>query len=142
MVAPYHGVNCQEIPAAGCSVNRAPELRDTGAVVRLNAVTSRDRHRVVQDVHHALLTAGVTVTDFHQFSNVSISLTIEAGYSAAKELQAALAASGLLLSRSSTAELDCALSAVEPGHTLVGTIQITFFHEEPDLRIPTPAVPG
>ena len=110
--------------------------------LRLNLVSSRERHSVVQELHAQLLAAGASVTDFQQFSNVSVCLTLEFEQHLATRVAEAIRSSGLHLTKSSLRDLDHAAAAANPNGMVESSLQITFVHNDPDLRIPVPAVPG
>lgn len=84
-------------------------------------------------MHDVLTAVGASVTDFTQFSNISVCTTFEVRGSRISELESHLKAAGLSFTPSGIAEGDVPIP---------GTLQITFFHSDPDLRIPLPAVPG
>ena len=116
--------------------------------LRLNGITRRDRHEMISRVKEAVLRSGGFVVDFHMFSNVSLCLNFEIAAAKIQRLEVELEATGLQLteeSRRSLAErheraeqLDEADGASE----VAGTIQMTFIHDEPDLRIEVPPIPG
>ena len=84
-------------------------------------------------VHDVLTAVGASVTDFTQFSNLSVCITFELLGTRLRELESNLRAAGLSFKASEAGECDAEIAA---------QLQITFFHSEPDLRIKQPAVPG
>jgi hypothetical protein len=116
--------------------------------LRLNAVTRRDRHEMISRVTEAVLKGGGFVVDFHMFSNRSICLNFEVAAGKLGRLNVALEETGLGLTEESRARLAEwgeraeQLSAEEGASEVTGTLEITFIHDEPDLRIAVPPIPG
>ncbi len=108
--------------------------------LRLNGITRVDRLAMTCRLRQAITDSGGFITDFRQFSNKSICLNFEIESSHVARLHAALLATDLQLS----AETEESLESLEgeQGAEVAGTLQATFVHDEPDLRIPVPAVPG
>jgi hypothetical protein len=74
------------------------------------------------------------------FSNVSINLSFEIPASRIGSLRDALELMDLHLSTSSLESI--AHRSDEPSGDIAGSLHITFIHNEPDLRIRVPAIPG
>jgi hypothetical protein len=116
--------------------------------LHINASTSRDRHAVVEELERLLGEVGAWITDCHPFSNVSLNVSFEISGSAAAGALAAgfwesrLQQAGLQVSAACLAALRETIARCAPDAALGGTVQITFFHQERDLRIPVPAIPG
>lgn len=103
---------------------------------------------MISKVKEAILRSGGFVVDFHMFSNLSICLNFEIDAAKICSLRAALAETQLQLteqSRQLLAEL-CEEAKQRAGDgrasEVAGSIQITFVHDEPDLRIEVPPIPG
>jgi len=109
------------------------------AVLTLQAHTAAPRHECTRRAADAIQAAGGFVTDVRQFSNAALMLRFEVPATALPAMGAGLAAAGVGLDAVSESALaDRALS----GGEVDGTLHLRFYHGEPDLRIPTPAVPG
>ena len=116
------------------------------ALIRLAAVTRNNRVEMIERVREAFLAVGAWITDFHEFSNVSLCINFEIPSRKIPNLSAALRAVGLEI----TQELQSALSNCSPSSSTneasdpdaAGTLQITFIHNDPDLIIPIPPIPG
>ena len=117
------------------------------ALLRLIAFTRETRTEMIARVREAFSASGGWITDFHEFSNVSLCLNFEIPSQKTRELCSALRATGLDL----TQEDQLVPSAASSSHPAtsdlaasdsVGTLQITFIHNEPDLIIPVPSIPG
>ena len=108
--------------------------------LRLNGITRVDRLEMTQRLRQAIIDSRGFITDYRQFSNKSICITFEIGSSHIGKLRAALPATGLKLGT----ETEQALESFERARNtrVEGTLHVTFVHDEPDLRIPVPAVPG
>ena len=108
----------------------------------INAVTSAERQRVIDAIAAAVSELGGWIDDVHLFSNISVAIRSFLPPDRVQPFGERLAALGLKLSDS--AQRDLAACAAVPGSAaeLFCTVQITFFHSEPDLRRPVPSVPG
>jgi hypothetical protein len=107
------------------------------AIVMLSAVTRVERKAATSIVFDTVNRLGGWIDDVHMYSNLmnTIRLTLPAGAFAG--LLAALAEAGI---------------AVDPPEGLgeirdaaaerMATLQLTFIHDEPDLKRDVPAVPG
>ena len=116
--------------------------------LRLNGITRCDRHEMIARVEEAVLKAGGFIVDFQMFSNLSICLNFEIAAGRIGDLAGALDATELGLTEASRERLaDCSkraeqLSAEDGASEIEGTLEITFIHNEPDLRIEAPPIPG
>lgn len=113
----------------------------------INGVTSLERHSVIVAVASIIGKADGAILDHHQFSNKAISIDFEMASRGLAELPGQLEGAGLRLADESLAAIKQAIlenqSRLEGAPVEVaGSIQITFFHHEPDLRLEVPAVPG
>lgn len=115
-------------------------------LLRLNATTKASRHSMIEAVKDVIAASGGWILDFKQFSNLSATIRFE------------LPQENLMAFRDALRKIDLQVS--EPGLLAIGelaeqgtapaelptdldaTLQITFIHNEPDLRIPVPMIPG
>lgn len=105
--------------------------------IYLSAGTHDPRHAVTTRLLDALGRVGV-VEDARQHSNKEIALRLSLAAGAMAALRDAFAELPLRLSRASAEEL-----ASAPDDEAVSVwLVVTFVHDEPDLRITAPAVPG
>ena len=115
--------------------------------LRLNAITRLDRHLMISRAKEAIAEHG-SILDFHLFANRSICFNFELGVEKITKLHDSLQGAGLKLSaeserlltncREGLAQLDEKSRTSE----VTGTLEITFIHDEPDLRIEVPPIPG
>jgi hypothetical protein len=114
--------------------------------IRINAFTRADRNEVILLASEAINSSGGWVIDSKLFSNVSINLSFEIELKNIRRLNQALKDIDIRLTEKSRAALDelgeRASNANEPAADVAGTLQITFIHNEPDLRIEIPPIPG
>lgn len=109
--------------------------------LKINASTRTDRNLITSHAKEAILQSGGWVLDFTLFSNISICINFEIASARMDELRAKLNQLDLRLGRQSQQALkNCRDKPVEGDIT--GTLQITFIHDEPDLRRDIPAIPG
>ncbi len=114
-----------------------------GSQLLLSAVTAHPRHSVVPALSTALNDLG-WVVGFHQFSNTALAVHFELPVNSLSCLVTTLTALPLHLSSDSLGAIRD-FAAKDPStmpDPLPGSINVTFVHSEPDLRIPVPAVPG
>ena len=105
--------------------------------LELHGFARGDRHSAVARIRFALTGGGACITAHQQFSNVSLCIGIEIDGARLPALASELRAAGVALD----ARSEAALAAAAPGEWR-GSLQITFVHDEPDLPVPPPAVPG
>ena len=105
--------------------------------VMLQAVTRADRRETIARVRDAMQAGGANITDFHPFSNTAVNITFEIEGTNTRRLREELSAIGLTFDGSGLEEL-----RLNHPSEVVGTLHITFVHNEPDLRIPVPPIPG
>ncbi len=117
--------------------------------LRLNGFTRDDRHEMISRVGRAFAESNASILDFKMFSNVSLNILFELPARRIGELADALSATGLRLSAESRELLVKGREryAAEPAASstskeIAGSLQITFIHHEPDLRIEVPPIPG
>lgn len=112
--------------------------------LRLDGFTKAERIRMTDDVSEAINQAGAWITDFHQYSNILICINFQVPVVKLEKLAAMLQETGLQLSQESLEQLRSAHDSMPKALELelVGTLQITFVHNEPDLLRDIPAVPG
>lgn len=105
---------------------------------QLQTATRIDRHTATEAVDRAVRAAGGWITDFRQFSNFAVVLELQIAPAAMPVLYAELEAAGLRLSPA-IGEL---IVPSEQSEDIVGTLRLEFVHDEPDLKLVVPAVPG
>ena len=113
--------------------------------LRINGLTRADRHQTLSALRDALAGSGGWVTDFKLFSNHSACINFEIPARHVRALSASLAALDLRLSEASLTAL-AAFGAddapVDDASEVSGTLQVSFIHNDPDLRIEVPPIPG
>jgi hypothetical protein len=110
--------------------------------LRLDGFTKAERIQMTDRVSEAINQAGAWITDFHLYSNILICINIEVPIANLDRLAESLQETGLHLSQESLDQLIPANKSTPKETELVGTLQITFVHNEPDLLREIPAVPG
>jgi len=105
---------------------------------QLRGFTRVERLRCVGLVRDAIVGSNGWVTDFHEFSNLSICIEFELPASFLPALAGALAAAEVRLS----AESEAMLREAGGGEQAECTLQVLFIHDEPDMRRTVLAVPG
>jgi hypothetical protein len=117
-------------------------------LLRINAVTRANREEIIARVRNAMTVSGAWVLDVKLFSNVSACFSFEIPGNHLGKLREALAATELRVIKESDDSLSrlVDLHALDAGSLhvpdIAGTLQITFVHGEPDLRIEVPKIPG
>ena len=95
---------------------------------------------MISRARSAITDHGGWILDAKLFSNVSINLSFEIPASRIGSLLDALELIELHLSTSSLESI--AQRGDENSGDIAASLQITFIHNEPDLRIQVPAIPG
>lgn len=101
---------------------------------RINATTHRERYEITNLVLDAVSSNNGFVLDSHLYSNISTVLNIEIAAEALDSLVSELEGLGL--------NVKCESPAGAIVGKLLGTLQITFVHNDPDIRHEVPMVPG
>ena len=101
---------------------------------RINATTHRERSAVTKDVQDVLAACNGYVLDSHLYSNISTVLNIEIPASAIDALIKELEALELRIKSERPRDVN--------DQVVRGTLQITFVHNDPDIRHEVPMVPG
>lgn len=115
--------------------------------IRLDGHSTVERNAVISEVKGAINRAG-SLVDFKLFSNSAISLSFELARGAAERLRSGLWQTQVVFDRDSKRTLDelveemADLRQAEREQNILGTMHITFLHDEPDLRREVPKVPG
>ena len=110
--------------------------------------TRSERQEAVSRVKEAIQLSGGWILDFKFFSNASIFISFEIPLTGVEKLFSLLVAGEIHLDRASEELLAGFDQAREQPSDrsfpaeLAGTLQLTFIHNEPDLRIDVPAIPG
>ena len=119
--------------------------------LRLNGFTRDERHEMIARVQRAFAESNGSIIDFKMFSNVSLNILFELPARRIGELANALSATGLRLSAESRELLvdwqkrygeDATADSAFVQTEVAGSLQITFLHHEPDLRLEVPPIPG
>lgn len=103
---------------------------------------------MISRVKEAISKSGGFILDFQMFSNLSICLNFELAVGKIDRLSDALKATGMQLSEESHHLLANCCKGLEQldektrASEVTGTLAITFIHNEPDLRIEVPPIPG
>lgn len=100
--------------------------------LHLQGSTRVERHAVVDMVEEAIRVTGGWILDFHQYSNISLVLEVEIPPRRLPELVGLLQAGGVCFRPAPE------LSAADADSAVLGTLQVTFIHDEGDLHVATP----
>ncbi|MGE5403886.1 MAG: hypothetical protein ACM3PP_03005 [Candidatus Saccharibacteria bacterium] len=106
--------------------------------VRLQASTTQERHTVINQVREAITHSGGIILDFKMFSNRSINFVFEISPSDVDKLYRILQEIELKLWQDRNDLPIISDDAAVKAKDLHGTLQITFIHGDPDLRIEVP----
>ncbi len=87
----------------------------------------------------AFQTARADLIDFQMFSNAAINIRFEVAGKHLAKLGKALAATQISLDKESEESM---ARGGETDEIVNGSLNVAFIHNDPDLRIPVPAIPG
>lgn len=109
----------------------------------ISGVTKSDRHQVTADVNDAISTTGGWVVDHTLFSNVAINIRFSLPSQKLDEFKDRVIEASVRLDDDSLTEIRMTAEqhASKPAD-VTASLNITFIHNEPDLRREIPAVPG
>jgi hypothetical protein len=102
--------------------------------------TREDRHSITTAASDAVDESGGWVLDFKQFSNLAICLTLELPPAGFIQLRRKLAV--LKVTMEQPTEEEISLTQVQDEREISCSLRIGFIHDDPDIRIHIPAVPG
>ncbi len=102
---------------------------------------------MISRVKDAILRGGGYILDFHMFSNTAICINFEVSVGNIEKLSSSLTREAFLNQKSHDLLADCCNQLAQLGERpkaadVMGTLNITFIHNEPDLRIEVPPIPG
>jgi len=109
----------------------------------LQGLTRVDRLTAMTRLEEAIGQANGWLLDFHLFSNLAAAFHLEVPPHRLPQLLVALEEAGFSIDvPEAGADLSDSLSTDEEAGEVAVTLQITFLHDEPDLRRESPAIPG
>lgn len=127
-----------------------PTLRDDESsrsmsekFLMMSGITKEDRHQVTADVNNAISTSGGWIVDHTLFSNIAIAIRFSLPSERLDDFRHRVIAAGVRLDDESLLNIQ----AMVEGHMsspvdLTASLNITFIHDEPDLRREIPSAPG
>lgn len=118
-----------------------PVILNRPGFLQLNGFTRVERLASASRLRDAIVESRGWVTDFHQFSNLSICIQFEIPIEHLPLLAESLLAAGVKLNPSSESVLFSVGPEMASGQ-IQCTLQVLFIHNEPDLRRKVLAVPG
>ncbi len=109
----------------------------------MSGVTKADRHQVTVDVNDAISAAGGWVVDHTLFSNIAITIQFSLPSLSLNDFRNSVVAANVKLDDDSIARIKSMVGKHAPKPLdIAASLNITFIHNEPDLRREVPAVPG
>lgn len=106
----------------------------------LSGMTRRNRHEVISGLATLVPSAGGWIVDHALFSNVAATIRSEVPSAGLARFATGLAELDVSLDAESVEALSGA-AGEENGDRML-SLNLTFVHDEPDLKHPVPAVPG
>jgi hypothetical protein len=110
--------------------------------LRINGLTRENRHEVLSHVKQAVSDGNGWITNFYQYSNLSVCINFEIELKNVAKLNKEIRKTNLLISDETEKAFAELMMMPESSEEIFGTIQIGFVHDEPDLRIECPPIPG
>jgi hypothetical protein len=118
-----------------------PDKRNMPHLLQLSGFTRADRLRSVALVRDAINDTNGWITDFHEYSNLSICIAFEIPEASLPALTVSLAAASISFD-SRTERTGQRLQIGTAGEPVQCTLKVLFIHDEPDMRRTVLAVPG
>jgi hypothetical protein len=115
--------------------------------LQLYGITRVNRNEMIWRVKEAILKGDAYILDFHMFSNKAVCINFEVAVGDIQKLYSALRQEAFLDQESHCLLGECCNQLPQLGESaraknVTGTLNITFIHNEPDLRIEVPPIPG
>ncbi|MGE5702384.1 MAG: hypothetical protein ACM32O_07640 [Clostridia bacterium] len=113
-------------------------------LLMINAVTKHERHAVISQINDALSASGAWIENFNMYSNKSIAILFGISIRDVSRLHHALKRTEITLYEESEqllreTDLRQQQLADAAAVDLYGTVQVTFVHDEPDVKRHVPA---
>jgi hypothetical protein len=109
--------------------------------IQLQGKTGKERHEITAAASDAVVAAGGYILDYNQFSNKAVCFTLELPSAGFAKLRMLLEQLGVDVI-SATSNEATFLSKAASDEMIPGSLRIDFYHNEPELRLTIPAVPG
>ncbi len=108
--------------------------------LNLSGITAIERHQAISAASDAITAGGGWIIDHTLFSNMMATIRFSLPPDGQGILQKQIEAADIHLDADSSA----ALNQISPStqDEILGALNLTFVHHEPDLRMEIPAVPG
>ncbi len=110
-------------------------------LIRLTAVTRADRNGIISEVSDSVAAVGGWIDDVNFFSNISVVLRFVIPSASGPALALRFADQPLQVDTEGLNSLN-ALLTHRPEKEIICSLQMTFFHGDPDLRRHVASVPG
>lgn len=109
----------------------------------MSGVSRANRHQVTANINDAISATGGWVINHTLFSNITITIQCSLPAKRLDEFRDQVITAGVRLDDDSIAKCQAMVTkhAAEP-IDITASLNITFIHDEPDLRREVPAVPG
>lgn len=115
-------------------------------MIYLAGITKNDRQGMITFIKEVIDQSGGWISNFTLFSNISMGVDFIIPAERSSSLLAALEKSGLQFNESGRRDLEeqenLQDQSSETGSEVTVRMNVTFVHDDPDLRIPIPAIPG
>ncbi|TDL76096.1 hypothetical protein [Peribacillus frigoritolerans] len=113
--------------------------------IRLKGFTKENRHEMIDYTVRSISNCSGWVTNHTMYSNKIIVINFEIEVKGVKDLLSLLNSNGIsLFDESIKIAKDFPENLVEANKDkeIMGSVNITFINDEPDIRIPVPPIPG
>lgn len=112
-------------------------------ILRINGSTKQDRLQVIDELNKALTASGGWTLDYKMFSNASINILFEISLRDVSKLLLELKMINVRITDQSISLLEEVSQSQAPLsegeiYDITGTLQVTFIHNEPDIKNPVP----
>ncbi|HWU65011.1 MAG TPA: hypothetical protein VN112_23570 [Ensifer sp.] len=112
-------------------------------IIMLTGITHANRHQVTAEINDAVVSAGGWVTDHTFFSNIATNFRMVLAPQGLARFRELVVKAGVHLDdESETTLVDLMSNEKGLPEELPASLNVTFIHDEPDLRREVPAVPG
>jgi hypothetical protein len=112
-------------------------------IIKLVTSTKAERLSTIDSINESISQCGGWVDDVHFYSNIAVALRCFIPAERSADFSLGLIELGLVFDvKAIIEELNLMRPALPAKEDILFSINITFFHDEPDLRRHIPSVPG
>ncbi len=108
-----------------------------------SGITNKDRHQVIADVSKAISSNGGWIVNHEMYSNIAVMIRFNIEPKELAGWREGICVAGVRLDPETIQTLEDRINhETDRDEEVACSLNVTFIHNEPDVRQPIPAVPG